>query len=267
MINRSLLRGAFVVVFLAVAAWAMAAGEQQPGAFVPGQVIIKLQPTTPPADALALRTSLNATVMRRFKSAGAELWKISGTDVATAVARFKKDPRVAYIEPDYIVHAEDVFPNDPRFPEMWALHNIGQTGGTQDADIDAPEAWSVETGDEVLVGTIDTGVDWHHVDLAANIYTNPNEIAGNGIDDDGNGYIDDIHGWDFVNNDNDPYDDNGHGTHTAGTVAAIGNNGVGVVGVSWSAKILPLKFLDAGDPARHREPYSPWSMRRPWGQD
>jgi len=246
MMNRSWLRGAFLVVFLAVAAWALAAGEQQPGDYVPGQVIIKLNPSTPPADALAVRTSLNATVERRFKSVGAELWKTSGIDVPTAVSRFKNDPRVAYIEPNYIVHAEDVFPNDPRFAEMWALHNIGQTGGTPDADIDAPEAWSIETGDTVLVGVIDTGVDWHHVELAANIFTNPGEIADNGIDDDGNGYIDDIHGWDFVNNDNDPYDDHGHGTHVSGTIAASGNNGVGVVGVSWSARILPLKFLDSG---------------------
>jgi subtilisin family serine protease len=81
---------------------------------------------------------------------------------------------------------------------------------------------------------------------AANIFVNPGEIAGNGIDDDLNGFIDDIHGWDFVNHDNNPMDDHGHGTHTSGTVAAIGNNGIGVTGVCWSARILPLKFLDAG---------------------
>jgi len=246
MIHRSLLRGAFVVVFLVVAVWAMAAGEQQSGAFVPGQVIVKLKPTTPPVEALAIRTSLNATVIGRFRSVGAELWRIDGYDVARAVSDYKNHPRIDYIEPDYIVHAEDVFPNDPRFGELWGLHNIGQDGGTPDADIDAPEAWSIETGDTVLVGVIDTGVDWHHVELASNIYTNPGEIASNGVDDDGNGYIDDVRGWDFVNNDNDPYDDHGHGTHVSGTIAAIGNNGVGVVGVSWSARILPLKFLDAG---------------------
>ncbi|MEJ2721493.1 MAG: S8 family serine peptidase, partial [bacterium] len=88
--------------------------------------------------------------------------------------------------------------------------------------------------------------DWHHIDLADNIYTNPGEIPGNGIDDDGNGFVDDVHGWDFVNNDNDPYDDAGHGSHVAGTIAAVGNNGIGVVGVSWSAKILPIKFLNSG---------------------
>ena len=76
-----------------------------------------------------------------------------------------------------------------------------------------------------MVGVIDTGVDYNHKDLAANIWTNPGEIAGNGIDDDGNGYIDDVHGWDFCNGDNDPMDDNGHGTHVAGTIGAVGNNG------------------------------------------
>ena len=98
----------------------------------------------------------------------------------------------------------------------------------------------------VLVGVIDTGVDYNHPDLAANIWTNPGEIAGNGIDDDGNGYIDDVHGYDFVNNDGDPMDDNGHGTHFSGTIGGVGNNGIGVAGVNWNVKIMALKFLDSG---------------------
>ena len=89
-----------------------------------------------------------------------------------------------------------------------------------------------------MIGVIDTGVDYNHPDLAANIWTNPGEIAGNGIDDDGNGFIDDIHGWDFVNNDNDPMDDNGHGTHCSGTIGGVGNNGIGVAGVNWNVKIM-----------------------------
>ena len=97
-----------------------------------------------------------------------------------------------------------------------------------------------------MVGVIDTGIDYNHPDLAANMWTNPGEIAGNGIDDDGNGYVDDIHGYDFVNNDGDPMDDHCHGTHCAGTIGGVGNNGVGVAGVNWTVKLVALKFLDSG---------------------
>ena len=95
------------------------------------------------------------------------------------------------------------------------------------------------------MGLIDTGVDYTHPDLAANIWTNPGEVPDDGLDNDGNGYVDDFYGWDFANGDNDPFDDNGHGTHVAGTLAAVGSNGIGVTGVSWNTKIMPLKFLDA----------------------
>ncbi|UCH85547.1 MAG: S8 family serine peptidase, partial [Candidatus Latescibacterota bacterium] len=155
-------------------------------------------------------------------------------------------PDVQYAEPNYWGHVDDVFPNDPMFQQLWGMHNIGQTGGTPDADIDAPEAWEFETGDEVLLGVIDTGVDVTHEDLADNIYINPNEIPDNGIDDDDNGFIDDVHGWDFVYNDNNPDDQYGHGTHVSGTIAGIGNNEIGVTGVCWTAKILPIRWLDAG---------------------
>jgi subtilisin family serine protease len=137
-------------------------------------------------------------------------------------------------------------PNDPGYGEMWGLHNWGQTGGTLDTDIDAPEAWDITTGDgDIVVAVIDSGIDLNHPDLSANIWTNPGEIPGNGIDDDGNGYIDDVHGWDFSSNDNNPSDDigvcGGHGTHTSGTIGAVGDNGIGVTGINWDVKIMPLK--------------------------
>jgi subtilisin family serine protease len=148
------------------------------------------------------------------------------------------------VEPDYRVHILSV-PNDELFQYMWALRNSGQTGGTPDADIDAVSAWDITTGsNDIVVAVIDTGIDYTHPDLAANIWTNPGEVAGNGIDDDGNGYIDDIHGYDFVENDGDAMDEHSHGTHCAGTIGASSNNGVGVAGVNWRCKIMACRFLD-----------------------
>jgi len=153
-------------------------------------------------------------------------------------------PGFQYLAPDVIISIDGTIPDDPFFGSLWALNNTGQTGGTPDADIDAPEAWDIHTGSgDVVVGVIDTGVDYTHPDLAANMWTNPGEIPDDGIDNDGNGYIDDVYGWDFFNWDNDPMDDHFHGTHCAGTIAAAGNNAEGITGVSWSTKIMALKVM------------------------
>ena len=130
---------------------------------------------------------------------------------------------------------------------------MGANAGVVDADIDAPEAWDISTGSkETLVAVIDTGVDYEHEDIAPNYWTNPgesgldaegNDKRTNGIDDDGNGFVDDYKGWDFANNDNDPMDDNSHGTHCAGTIGAKGDDGKGVVGVAWDVSIVGVKFL------------------------
>ncbi len=175
-------------------------------------------------------------------------WQLpAGADVLQTVAQLTGRPGIAYAEPNYIQYA-DATPNDPDFDQLWGLHNTGQTGGADDADIDGPEAWDITTGSgSIVVGVIDTGVDYTHEDLFDNMWVNAAESAGtDGIDDDGNGWIDDIYGWDFYNNDSDPFDDNGHGSHTSGTIGAVGNNGVGVVGVNWDVQIMALKFLSAG---------------------
>ena len=171
----------------------------------------------------------------------------AGADLTEIREILLQDPNVEYVEPNYIVNAIGT-PNDSSFSQLYGMHNTGQTGGTTDADIDAPEAWDIHTGNpnNVLIGVIDTGINYTHPDLVANVWTNPGEIAGNGIDDDGNGYIDDIHGWDFVNNDGDPMDDNAHGSHCMGTIAGAGNNSQGVAGVVWDAKVVGLKFLSSG---------------------
>ncbi len=169
-----------------------------------------------------------------------------GVAVDAALAAYRADPRVLYAEPDYRVHLT-ISPNDPQFASQWALQNVGQTGGKLDADIDAPEAWDVTTGSSsTIVAVIDTGVDYTHPDLAANTWVNAAELNGTpGRDDDGNGYADDLYGYDFVNHDGNPMDDHNHGTHVAGTIGAAGNNGVGVAGINWHVRIMALKFLDA----------------------
>lgn len=168
-----------------------------------------------------------------------------GVDVQTALGLYQGDPNVLYVEPDYRLELNRM-PNDPGFWQLWSLHNGGQDGGIFDVDIDAPEAWDVTTGSEsLIVAVIDTGIDYRHPDLAANMWVNRGEIPGNGIDDDRNGYIDDVYGYDFANRDGDPMDDHFHGTHVAGTIGAVGDNEIGIVGVNWRVQLMALKFLDA----------------------
>ncbi|MEN8007504.1 MAG: S8 family serine peptidase, partial [Candidatus Krumholzibacteriota bacterium] len=211
-----------------------------------GELIIKFKDNAPQSQKDAILTDLGASQIKHFKRIKTDQKRIQGLTVGKAIGRYKNHPAIEIIEPNYIVDAVDI-PTDPRFNELWGMYNTGQTGGTAGADIDATIAWDVFTGSHnIIVGVIDTGVDYNHPDLAANIWTNPGEIAGNGIDDDGNGFIDDTRGWDFINNDNDPMDDNGHGTHCSGTIGGIKDNGIGVVGVSPTVTIMPLKFLSAG---------------------
>src|SRR5512139_1304891 len=165
-------------------------------------------------------------------------------DIEAVAREYASDPAVEYAEPDRKVRVA-VNTNDPYlsssgawgqpFGDLWGINLIH-----------APQAWGTARGAGVVVAVTDTGVDAAHPDIAANMWTNAGEIPGNGIDDDGNGYVDDVGGWNFVANTPNFFDDHGHGTHVSGTIAATGNNALGVVGVAWESKIMPLKGLDAG---------------------
>jgi len=182
---------------------------------------------------------------RNLKNGRIAKFNLNDVSVKDALEKLRKNPAVLYAEPDYIVKAS-LTPDDSSFSDLWGMNNTGQTGGVDDADIDAPEAWDISTGShDVIVGVIDTGVDHTHPDLMANIWTNSAEIAGDGIDNDGNGFIDDIHGINAITGIGDPMDDQGHGSHVSGTIGATGNNGLGVVGVNHNVSIIGCKFLDA----------------------
>jgi subtilisin family serine protease len=225
-------------------AFAAPATAQSPP-WVPGEVLVRFRTGVRTAQRATALSAAHATAIRRYALAGIERLRLEGTSVEDAVARLSADPSVTWAEPNYTWTIDRV-PNDPLYGEQWPLQNNGQTQGTVGADIQAEAAWDVTTGDSSLVvGVIDTGIDWVHPDLAANVWTNPGEIPGNGLDDDGDGYVDDVHGYDFVNRDGDPMDDHGHGTHVSGTIAAVGNNGLGIAGVCWRTKIMGLKFLGA----------------------
>ena len=169
-----------------------------------------------------------------------------GKDVNTVVAEYLELPEVEYAEPIFEIKldAKPVVPNDPRFGEQWALANDGQRGGKEGADVSAMRAWAVTKGnDKVVVAVLDSGVDYTHRDLASNIWTRPAAI--NEYQDRDLGEIDDVHGFNAIDDTGDPMDDNGHGTHCAGIIGAEGGNGDGIAGVNWTVQIMPLKFMDA----------------------
>ncbi|MCZ7574505.1 MAG: S8 family serine peptidase [Ardenticatenaceae bacterium] len=248
--------GGTPVVGSQVAVSAAAANHESGPLFVPGQLIVRFRPgvTEQQITALYRAQSLSQLddldIASRAGRPKERLVAVPPTRTLEFIRVLERNPIVAFAEPNFI-RSKELLPNDPRFGEMWGLHNTGQTvggvTGTADADIDAPEAWNITTGSSaVIVGVIDTGVNYTHEDLAANMWTNPGEIPGNGLDDDGNGFVDDIHGINAILNTGDPNDDNGHGTHVAGTLGAVGNNGIGVTGVNWTVRIAACKFLSAG---------------------
>lgn len=199
-------------------------------------------------------------VVRRLDDLNVDVVRLPPSANATKVTRrYLRNPLVTHVEPNVLRRIE-VLPDDPRWDDQWGLHNLGQSHaiadpppselpGTPDADIDAPEAWDIQRGDpSSVVAVIDTGVDTTHPDLNDNIWTNPDEVPGNNLDDDGNGYVDDVRGWDFGEDDNGVFENSpdvdgfDHGTHVAGTIAAEMDNGTGVAGVCPECRVMVLKI-------------------------
>jgi len=217
---------------------------------VEGEFIVKFKSGIG-ADSAAIRDSFGAELLQAFPSIGAQLWQVDKENITakstrSKLLRLRRDSRIEYVEPNHIIKMDQAL-NDPYFDQQWALTRIN-----------AVEAWSIhEPKEEVIVAVIDSGVDYTHPDLQSNMWINEEEIPNNNKDDDGNNCIDDVYGCDFTqivkDDDNgnpiysgDPLDDYYHGTHCAGIIAAVGNNNVGITGISNSVKIMALKVLDSG---------------------
>lgn len=221
-----------IITFASIFVFAQKPAEQ----FVPDEILVKFRPGVAREAARDVHSALRANLVEELGDLGWQRVKLgTGISVKEAVARYSENAEVEAVQPNYYYRLLAT-PNDPQFGSLWGMSRIS-----------APQAWDLSTGSSsVVVAVIDTGVRYTHEDLAANMWTNPGEVNGNNVDDDANGFVDDYYGYDFYSNDADPIDETtgfgGHGTHTSGTIGAVGNNALGVAGLNWNVRIMAIKI-------------------------
>lgn len=249
----------FIILAISLLLFTFSSQAQKIDNIIPGKVMVKLKESASVEQMCANFKDFQGKHIKlqaeKRLAQSINLWLLSYEDeqLSSQLGARKNLLEAIRQHPDVLIAQFDhndlsirATPDDAQYGTQWDMHNTGQSGGTADADIDAPEAWDITTGglttqgDEIVVAVIDGGFDINHEDLVDNLWKNTDEIAGNGIDDDNDGYIDDVDGWNAYNSSGNITSDN-HGTHVAGTVGAKGNNGIGVVGVNWDVKIMPIQ--------------------------